>query len=269
MPGLAARVCRICERAKRNGTRVNDMCWSATASLAMVAAGGAATAVAVKRGEPTAIWVTLGFFTLMEALQAAGYAVVDQCGSRANQTITVLSYLHIASQPLFINAFAMAIAPSEVSRTMRRWVWILAGSASLLMLVRLVPIEAVGPCVQGDVLCGSTWCLRSGEWHIGWDVPLNGLPNYLGIPIQFPSYMAAVFVLPLVYGAWRFVLFHALVGPLLAAQLTNDPNELPAIWCLFSIGILVMSLSPFVRHRIMGARSAYRDDWSVGGAAGQ
>ncbi|MGS4947497.1 DUF5765 domain-containing protein [Meridianimarinicoccus sp. RP-17] len=229
------------------------MCWSATASLAMVAAGGAATAVALKRGEPKAIWVTLGFFTLMEALQAAGYAVVDQCGSSANQTITVLSYLHIASQPLFINAFAMAIAPTEISKTMRRWVWILAGSASLLLVLRLVPIDAIGPCVPGDVLCGSTWCLRSGEWHIGWEVPLNGLPGYLGIPVQFPSYMAAVFVLPLVYGAWRFVLFHALVGPLLAAQLTNDPNELPAIWCLFSIGILVISLSPFVRHRIMGA----------------
>lgn len=230
------------------------MCWSATASVAMVAAGGVATAVTLKRGEPKAIWVTIGFFTLMEALQAGGYAVVDQCGTRANQTITILSYLHIAVQPLFINAFAMAIAPLEVARQMRRWVWILAASASFLLVLRLVPIDGFGTCTSGEVLCGPAWCLRSGEWHIGWEVPLNGLPSHFGIPVQFPSYMMAVFLLPLVYGAWRFVFFHALFGPFLAANLTNDPNEMPAIWCLFSIGILAISLSPFIRYRIMGAR---------------
>ena len=53
------------------------MCWSASASVAMVAVGGAAVLATAMRGEPKAIWVTLGFFTLMEGLQAAGYAVVD------------------------------------------------------------------------------------------------------------------------------------------------------------------------------------------------
>ena len=87
------------------------MCWSAGASIAMTAAGGAAMVVSAARGDPKAIWLTLGYFTVMEALQAAGYAVVDQCGSNANQGITLLSYLHIAGQPIVINAFAMAIAP--------------------------------------------------------------------------------------------------------------------------------------------------------------
>lgn len=53
------------------------MCRSATASLAMVGLGGIATAVAFRRGEPKAIWLAIGYFTVMEALQAAGYAVVD------------------------------------------------------------------------------------------------------------------------------------------------------------------------------------------------
>ena len=90
------------------------MCWSMTASVAMVAAGGAATGVALRRGEPRAIWMTLGYFTVMEFLQATGYAVIDQCGDPANRTITLLSYLHIAFQPLFVNAFAMAIAAEEI-----------------------------------------------------------------------------------------------------------------------------------------------------------
>lgn len=229
------------------------MCWSATASVAMIVVGGVATAVTYNRGEPPAIWGTLAYFTLMEALQGAGYLVVNQCGSTANQTITILSYLHVALQPLVINAFAMAIAPTAVSPGVRKWIWGLAGLASLFMLLRLVPIEAVGPCVPGDVMCGIMWCLQSGDWHIGWQVPLNGLPAFFNIPIQFPSYMLAVFLLPLFYGVWRFVVFHAVVGPILAAALTTDPNEMPAIWCLFSIGIIIVSLSPFVRYKVMKA----------------
>jgi hypothetical protein len=219
----------------------------------MVAAGAAGTAITLRRGEPMAIWLTLGFFTVMEALQAAGYAVVDQCGTLPNQTITILSYLHIAAQPLFVNAFAMAIAPSEVSARLRRWGFLLAGTASAILVLRLMPSEVFGQCTPGAVLCGSSWCLRSGEWHIAWEVPLNGLPTYLGIPFQFPAYILSVFLLPLFYGAWRFVAFHAVVGPVMAVLLTQDPNEMPAIWCFFSIGILAISLSPVVRHRIMGS----------------
>ncbi len=98
-------------------------------------------------------------------------------------------------------------------------------------------------------------CLVSGEWHIGWSLPLNDLPRVLfGTNITFPSYFLAVFVLPLFYGAWRLVLFHAVLGPLLAMALTSNPNEMPAIWCLFSIGLVLIGLSPFIRHRVMGAR---------------
>ena len=232
------------------------MCWTASASIVMVAAGGAATAVALLRREPKGIWLTLGYFTLMEALQATGYAVVDECGTPGNRTITILSYLHIVFQPIFINAFAMAIAPSEPSSRKRSLVWAAAGLASALLILRLVPVEFLGRCLPGDVLCGVDWCLRSGNWHIAWEVPLNGGPAALGITGQFPAYILAVFVLPLLYGSWRFVLFHLAAGPILALLLTDDPNEMPAVWCLFSIGIILISLSPFVRHRVLGARVA-------------
>ena len=94
--------------------------------------------------------------------------------------------------------------------------------------------------------------MTSGEWHIAWNIPYNGLmlplEDALGIPPGFPTYWLAAFLLPLAYGAWRFVIFHALAGPFLASTLTANPNETPAIWCLFSIGILLMALSPLIRH---------------------
>lgn len=229
------------------------MCWSAGASIAMTAAGGAAMVFSAARGDPRAIWLTIGYFTVMEALQAVGYAVVDQCGSTANQGITLLSYLHIAGQPVAINAFAMAIAPRAISPALRRTVYALAALATAMLLLRLVPLESTGPCQPGGVLCGARLCLVSGTWHIGWEVPLNDLPRSLGLTTPFPAYALAVFVLPLAYGAWRFVLFHALAGPVLADALTDNPLEMPAIWCLFSIGIILIALSPGVRYGILRA----------------
>ena len=232
------------------------MCWSESASIAMVGLGAAVTTVTVRRGDPAAISFAVGFFTLMEALQVAGYWSLDACGTTANRSVTILSYLHIAFQPVVINAFAMAIAPREVSAPMRRLVFALASLATAMLLLRLVPFDWAGACSPGDPLCGTRFCTVSGSWHIGWEMPLNDMWARLGMPfadiVPFPFYMASVFLLPLFYGAWRFVVFHALAGPLLARSLTDNPNEMPAIWCLFSIGILLIGLSPIVRARVFG-----------------
>lgn len=229
------------------------MCWSETASYTMVALGSVGTGVCYMRGEPRGIWITLGYFTGMEALQAAGYGVVDQCGDPANRTITLLSYLHIVFQPLFINAFAMELVPCAVKARIRRWVWVAAGSSAAVMLLQIAPIDWAGTCRPGTPLCGPAICLVSGEWHIAWEMPYNGLLNPVedltGIGGGFPTYMIAVFVVPLVYGAWRFVVFHALAGPVAASLLTSNPNEMPAVWCLFSIGVLAIALSPAIRQQ--------------------
>ncbi len=226
------------------------MCWSETASLAMVALGGAAAAVTLRQGRAPIIPLTLGFFAAMEALQVAGYGAIDQCASPANQTITLLSILHITFQPLVINAFAMAFVAGGVRPRVQVAVFGLCGLSAIVMLLQLYPFDWAGACRPGDILCGLALCTRAGEWHLAWDVPYNGLLTpfdaALGTRWGFPTYMAATFLLPLVYGAWRFTLFHLLAGPVFAGRLTSDPNEIPAIWCLFSIGIVFVSLSPWL-----------------------
>lgn len=228
------------------------MCWGMAATAAMVAGGAAATVVTLRRGDPPAFPVTLGYFTLMEALQLAGYLTLDRCGTPANETVTFLSVLHIAFQPLVINAFAMALVARPPAPAMRAVVHGLAALAAVVMLLQLHPFAWAGSCTPGAILCAERLCTVSGEWHIAWEVPYNGLLAPLdaltGRAWGFHSYMLAVFLLPLVYGAWRFVLFHALAGPLLAGQLTANPGERPAVWCLFSIAIILIALSPAVRR---------------------
>ena len=110
-----------------------------------------------------------------------------------------------------------------------------------------------GLCRAGETLCAAELCLTSGEWQITWNIPYNGLlhplEDALGIHAGFPTYLLAAFALPLAYGAWRFVIFHALAGPILANMLTSNPNEAPAVWCNFSVGILLIGLGPLIRER--------------------
>ncbi|WP_027256069.1 DUF5765 domain-containing protein [Leisingera aquimarina] len=228
------------------------MCWSAEASAAMVVAETAAAVVCWRQGQPLAVWGVLGYFTVMEALQLAGYQIADDCSAAANKGVTLLSYLHIAFQPLLINAFALELVPAPVSARCRPWVLGLGFGAAGVMLLQLLPMSALGSCAAGAPLCAEVLCTVSGTWHIAWNVPYNGLlvplDNALGVQSGFPAYMAAVFALPLAYGAWRFVMMHLFTGPVLAWTLTSNPNEMPAVWCLFSIVILCIGLSSWMRE---------------------
>lgn len=234
------------------------MCWTLGVSAAMVAVGGAATAVTVRRGDTAAVPLTLGYFTFMEALQVWGYLVIDQCGMPANQSVTLLSVLHIVFQPFIINAFFIALMPRRVSLPMQGLVYAVCTASACVMLLQLYPFDWAGTCLPGSSLCGAQMCTVSGNWHLGWDVPYNGLLTGLPLPeylatMGFPTYVLAAFVLPLIYGAWRVVIFHALAGPILAGRLTDSPNEVPAIWCLFSIAIILVALAPPAR-RFLGLR---------------
>lgn len=231
------------------------MCWSEGASVAMVGLGAVATVVTARRGEHKAIPATLAFFTFMEALQAFGYLVIDDCQIAPNRAVTFLSYLHISLQPIFINAFAMALVAGPISRAMKRFVYGATGLAFVVMMLQLVPFSWAGSCQDGMALCGPQLCTVSGNWHLGWTVPLNDMwrsiyGDRLADLMPFPAYMLAAFVLPLAYGAWRLVLYHALLGPILASFLTDNPNEMPAIWCLFSVGLVLVGLSPLVRRSV-------------------
>jgi hypothetical protein len=172
----------------------------------------------------------------------------------ANEVITCLSVLHIAFQPVAINAFAMALVAGGVRLRTRVLVYSISALASPAMLLQLYLFDWAGTCRIGDALCGETLCTRTGTWHLACDVPYNGplvwVDEALGTRLAMPTYVVAAFGLPLLHGARRFVLAHLVVGPVLAIALTTDPNEMPAIWCLFSIAIIAIGLIPWLWRRL-------------------
>ena len=238
---------------------VSAMCWGLSVSLVMTGVGAAATVVTIRQKRASAIPLTIAYFTTMEALQAAGYLVAGNCSAPANQVITFFSLLHIIFQPFFINAFAMELSQSRIRPVARILAYGACAFSAGFMLLQLYPFAWPGSCRAGMSLCGETMCTMPGEWHIAWAAPFNGIIDMSGfdisLPGAFPTYVVAAFMAPLLYGAWRFVLFHALFGPILASLLTDNPNEMPAIWCFLSIGIVTISLSPWL-WRSLSARTA-------------
>lgn len=233
------------------------MCWGIEVTAGLTVAGVAAAGLSARRGDPVAVPVTFLYFAAMEGLQLAGYTVIDQCGTPANRAVTALSMLHIALQPIVINAFMLASLAPGLGGRARRMVMGLAMVASAIMLAQMVPWPGLARCDIGWPLCGEVLCTVSGTWHLGWTLPytdiLSAPDRWLGTNFGFPTYILAVFILPLFYGVWRFALFHALAGPVAANLLTGNPTEAPAVWCLVSVLILAVVLVPGAR-RALGAR---------------
>ena len=233
------------------------MCWSGEASAVLATVGfGTATWVAYK-GESKQLWIPLTYFACMELLQAATYVYINLCDSPPNQILTLFGYVHIAFQPFFVNMVAMYFIPDEVRKKISTVVYTLCAVGALAMLVKMYPFAWAGKCIVGtEAFCGTQACSVSGDWHIAWQLPLNGLA--IDFSAKFPgffyglhgiTYILVAFVMPVIYGSWRFVVFHIFMGPILSILTTRDPNEYAAVWCLFSIALCLSVIkSPIRRH---------------------
>lgn len=233
------------------------MCWSGEASAILATVGFGTAGYVAKKGESKELWIPLIYFACMELLQAVTYVYINLCDTPQNQILTILGYFHIAFQPFFVNMVALYFIPKPVKEKIYPWVYTLCGIGTLAILIKMYPFPWARVCVKGyEGFCGPTICSLSGDWHIAWQMPLNGLlsrypDNWL--PFDYGlhgfSYFAVSFFLPFLYGSWRFVAFHLVIGPLLADQLTVHPNEHAAVWCLLSIALCVSVIkSPLRKH---------------------
>ena len=210
------------------------MCWSIEASAGLAVVGTLGAVYSYKRGDSSLLWVPLVFFSGMELLQALSYPVIGQCFSQQNQILTFLSYIHIALQPFFMNAIFLYFIPKGVRCRIMLPVFTLCFAAAVVMLVRVYPFAWTQMCQIGEMLCGTQMCSVKGTWHIAWSMPLNNI-----LPHVY-AYAWTVFLLPLLYGSWRAVLFATISGPFLAYLTTRDVNEQPAVWCFFSVALLLI-----------------------------
>jgi hypothetical protein len=228
------------------------MCWSGEASAVLATTGFVSTAYFYYKGESKALCGALAYFSLMELLQAYTYSVIDECFNPRNQVATFLGYMHIAFQPFFVNAVSMHFIPKSVRERIAPWVYTLCFAAATLFMLRIYPFTGISYCFERSYLfftgmefempfCGKQICSTSGEWHIAWAIPANGSIHMAN------AYVYAAFLLPLLYGSWKLTLYHLITGPLLSFLTTNNMNEWAAVWCLYSIGLLLLLIKTPIR----------------------
>ncbi len=222
------------------------MCWNGPASAAIAASGFASSFFLWKKGEPKEIYLPPAYFVFMEGLQALTYIVVGDCGNPVNTWLTRAAIIHISFQPWFINMLGMEFVDKAVKMKVRKWVYLFCALATTACLMRLIPLSAFfGRCELGHALCSHTQtCAYRGQWHIGWNVLLNGFNE------RWIWYLLAGFLLPVIYGSWKWSAYHYIVGPLMASMTTSDVNERPAVWCLFSTMIIALLVNTRIRNYI-------------------
>jgi hypothetical protein len=219
------------------------MCWSGEASAALATLGFVSTGYAIRKKESKLLWLPMAYFSLMEALQAFTYSVIDQCALPSNQVATLLGYLHITFQPFFVNMVSLYFIPKRLARKIAPFAYGVCFAAAIMMLIKLYPFEWAPRCEVGvRPMCGESICSFSGSWHIAWAMPINAIYD------KFSWYALAAFAMPFLYGSWRFTIYHLLLGPCLAWLTTDNVNEWPAIWCLLSIDLLLIIVNSRVRN---------------------
>lgn len=211
------------------------MCWSGEASAVLATSGFAMTAYLIKTGEKRELWLVLLYFTLMELLQAITYIYINQCTVPINKVLTSLGYLHLAFQPFFINMAAMYFIPETVKAKIAPYVYGACWIGAILFLMKAYPFPNASLCTVGqETFCGTFACSYKGNWHIAWQLPLNNLSSnplidfsgkalFKGLHAQV--YLLTGFILPFLYGSWRFILVSYLLGPFIAHFSTNNIND--------------------------------------------
>lgn len=178
------------------------------------------------------------YFSLMEFLQFFSYFSINECALRSNSMLTLLSYLHIAFQPVFVSMFIMAMSQKRMSAKARGVMYGFALFCSGLMVMRLFPLFPDALCAIGDTMCGRVLCTMRGNWHLTWSIPQYVFP----VPGDLYLYHAlGSFAVPLWYGRWRAILVTFVTGPLLGFVLSGgNPLEWPSVWCFYSALLLLI-----------------------------
>lgn len=214
------------------------MCFTQPVSIAFAVSMWAFAAV--WKG-PNAARACIAYFAAMETLQAFQYSWINQCDDQINKFLTILGFLHLAFQPFFANLYLSAY----MNRKQKRYVpVILAISlfAGVLMCNRMWKSEGDLACTYGvEPMCGLQTCSFRGNVHIAWQMPLQHADqDYFtpGFNLHFFTFYLPTFAL----GMWPLTLFLLFSGPFLGRVLTSHQDEIPAIWCFFSIAQLFFPL---------------------------
>lgn len=210
------------------------MCFTQPMSLLFAVLGLSASAYLYKKY--TYASISIGYFALMELLQYFQFFYIDKCNNYYNKLLTIIGYIHICFQPIFVNLWFFQF----VKKPNYSFIY-LSLAAALLLLSRLIVTNDKHLCDNtNEPLCGKKTCTFSGKKHLAWNIRLRAPGQYWFTPsIGLHFFMWVIPVLTLFEIKPLIALLLTL--PYFAIFITNNIHEQPAIWCFFSIIQLIIT----------------------------
>jgi len=193
------------------------------------------------RKGPIEARLCIGYFAAMETLQAFQYSVISQCENPLNKVLTVLGFLHLAFQPFFVNLY-LGCFMTKAQKKYLPMCLCLSLFSGVLLTNRLWKTWGDIDCANNiEPMCGPITCSFRGDVHIAWQMPMQHADQDYFTPGFFTHFF--VFYLPTyAIGMWPYTVFLLASGPFLGRVLTTHQDEIPAIWCFFSIAQLVFPM---------------------------
>jgi hypothetical protein len=187
----------------------------------------------------------LFFLAFKELLQLLLYYNIE-CTS-TNKVLSVLTWIHISFQPLFVLLFFSAFSKTPKQYNVPL---VLAFIYAIFNCIRIKELRPGGIGYKCSILdkaislCREQTCNYQGRYHIAYGFELasaDGHEGILYVPSLF-SYMLLSFAVPFAIGDWQVASMHALVAFASLRFASWDIGEASALWCLnsFWMGILAI-----------------------------
>jgi len=198
---------------------------------------------------PIGARICVAYFALMETLQSAQYSWINLCDNPINKFLTVLGFIHLAFQPFFVNLFL----GSFMNKAQKRYLPLILSLCLMggtMLCNRFWKTWGDIPCTDNiEPMCGPTLCTFRGDVHLAWQIPMqHSDQDYFtpGFTLHFVLFYLPTYAL----GMYGFTIFLLISGPFIGRVLTNHQDEIPAIWCFFSIFQLLFPIAHAYYHKI-------------------
>ncbi|AMQ10639.1 putative membrane protein [Brazilian marseillevirus] len=217
------------------------MCHSLGSSIFFAAFGSLVADGLFYKGHPS--WVLFAFYSLMECTQALQHFVVDACGSTPNMVLSYCAFVLVVTQPLLWNYYRWSKATTKKEKAVFAAMMWLSVFWMVLFSARLLPrrnslLKGVlyNSLPKHEIMVAAETCTRLGPTHLYWTFPLL---DFNGVEMNWGGYLLLWFV-PALFekkGLLKFIYWLAQVA--FVNYMAQNIHEVPTIWCLLSLPILV------------------------------
>lgn len=204
------------------------------------------------------LFVPLAYFSIMELFQASQYMAIYSELFTLNHVTTMLSYIHICFQPLFLNIFQTAYSNTN-AHYYHRIVYPLCIIAGFGMLLRLKGYnyyydelykKSLQIYTNETCLCTNYFDHFESNYtlafidnishHVGWNISLYK-PTYFTYSLNMHGFLT--FVLPFVIERSITVPTAIyIIGIIIGTYSSSNINVQPAMWCYVHVPLMIASL---------------------------